>query len=80
VFVQPAANPRPIAPAMVKGAQSIGIPAFENQNGVRMEMEDEGGCVITDVRYQGGNVPMLSIHLIVRADADWAWLLARLRY
>jgi choline dehydrogenase len=31
VFVQPAPNPDPIAPAMLEGARSVGIPTFEHQ-------------------------------------------------
>jgi choline dehydrogenase len=52
VFVEPAPNPNPIAPAMVEGARSIGIPTFENQNG-RM-MEGEGGASIIDLRSRNG--------------------------
>jgi len=52
VFVQPAPNPNPIAPAMVEGAGSVGIPIFENHNG-RM-MEGAGGCSIMDVRIRDG--------------------------
>src|SRR5229473_6264137 len=52
VFVQPAPNPNPIAPAMVEGAASVGIPTFENQNG-RM-MEAAAGCSIMDVRVRDG--------------------------
>ena len=52
VFVQPAPDPNPIAPAMVEGARSIGIPTFENQNG-RM-MEGGGGASIADVRVRDG--------------------------
>jgi choline dehydrogenase len=52
VYVQPAPDPSPIAPAMVEGARSIGIPTFENQNG-RM-MEGGGGGAITDVRLRHG--------------------------
>jgi choline dehydrogenase len=52
VFVQPAPNPNPIAPAMLEGARSFGIPTFENQNG-RM-MEGAGGCSILDVRLRDG--------------------------
>jgi choline dehydrogenase len=48
VFVESAPDPNPIAPAMVDGARSIGIPTFENQNG-RM-MEADGGASIIDVR------------------------------
>jgi choline dehydrogenase len=52
VFVQPAPDPNPIAPAMVEGARSVGIPTFENQNG-RM-MEGNGGASIHDLRLRDG--------------------------
>jgi choline dehydrogenase len=52
VFVEPAPDPNPVAPATVKGARSVGIPTFENPNG-RM-MEGEGGASISDVRARDG--------------------------
>src|SRR5260370_36668482 len=52
VFVQPAADPNPIAPAMVEGARSIGIPTFDSNNG-RL-MEGGGGASIIDVRVRDG--------------------------
>jgi choline dehydrogenase len=52
VFVQPAPDPNPIAPAMLEGARSAGIPTFENQNG-RM-MESDGGASIIDTRVRDG--------------------------
>jgi choline dehydrogenase len=52
VFVQPAPDPNPIAPAMVEGARSVGIPTFENHNG-RM-MEDGGGAAVIDLRVRDG--------------------------
>jgi choline dehydrogenase len=52
VYVEPAPNPNPLAPATVQGAHSVGIPTFENQNG-RM-MEGDGGAAITDVRARDG--------------------------
>jgi choline dehydrogenase len=52
VFVQPAPDPNPIAPATVEGARSVGIPTFENPNG-RM-MEGQGGASISDVRARNG--------------------------
>ena len=52
VFVQPAPDPSPIAPAMVEGASSAGIPTFESHNG-RM-MESGGGASILDVRIRNG--------------------------
>jgi choline dehydrogenase len=52
VFVQPAPEPNPLAPATVLAARSMGIPTFENPNG-RM-MEGPGGAAITDVRTRNG--------------------------
>jgi choline dehydrogenase len=52
VFVEPAPNPNRIAPAMLEGARSIGIPTFAHPNG-RM-MEGEGGAAIIDVRARQG--------------------------
>src|SRR6478609_1943565 len=52
VFVQPAPDPNPIAPAMVEGARSIGIPTFKHHNG-RM-MEGDGGAAIFDLRVRDG--------------------------
>jgi choline dehydrogenase len=52
VFVQPAPDPNPIAPAMVEGARSVGIPTYENHNG-RM-MEGDGGASILDLRVREG--------------------------
>ena len=52
VFVQPAPDPNPIAPAMVEAARSVGLPSFENQNG-RM-MEGDGGASIADLNVQDG--------------------------
>ena len=52
IFVAPAPDPNPVAPAMVEGARSVGIPTFEHPNG-RM-MEGEGGASISDVRARDG--------------------------
>jgi len=52
VFVQSAPDPNPIAPAMVEGARSIGIPAFDSNNG-RL-MEGDGGASILDLRVRDG--------------------------
>ena len=52
VFVQPAPDPNPIAPAMVESARSVGIPTFENHNG-RM-MEGDGGASIIDLIVRDG--------------------------
>src|SRR6202790_501356 len=52
VYVEPAPDPNPIAPAALEGARSIGIPTFQNQNG-RM-MESGGGASIIDLRVRDG--------------------------
>lgn len=52
VFVQSAPDPNPIAPAMVEGARSIGIPTFESNNGRLMEAD--GGASILDLRVRDG--------------------------
>ena len=52
IFVQPAPDPNPIAPAMVDAACSVGIPSFENHNG-RM-MEGDGGASILDLIVRDG--------------------------
>jgi choline dehydrogenase len=52
VFVQPAPEPNPLAPATLAGARSIGIPTFQSPNG-RM-METPGGASITDIRVRDG--------------------------
>ena len=52
VFVQPAPDPHPIAPATLEAAQSVGIQTFDSPNG-RM-MEGEGGCSVMDVLIRNG--------------------------
>jgi choline dehydrogenase len=52
VFVQPAPDPNPLAPATIEAARSIGIPTFENPNG-RM-MEAAKGAAIGDVLVRNG--------------------------
>jgi choline dehydrogenase len=52
VFVQPAPEPSPLAPATVAAARSIGIPTFENPNGRMMEGRD--GAAISDIRVRNG--------------------------
>jgi choline dehydrogenase len=52
VFVQPAPNPSAIAPAFLKAAESLGIPTFDDQNGVMQE--GPGGAAITNVRIRDG--------------------------
>ena len=52
VFVQPAPDPNPIAPAMLDAARTVGIPAFADQNGALME--GGGGCALANVRIRDG--------------------------
>jgi len=52
IYVQPASDPNPIAPAMVEAARIVGIPTFENHNG-RM-MEGDGGASILDLIVRDG--------------------------
>jgi choline dehydrogenase len=52
VYVEPAPEPNPIAPATVEGARSVGIPTFENHNG--QMMEGQGGASILDLIVRNG--------------------------
>lgn len=52
VHVESAANPQPIAQAMVEAANSMGIPRFESPNGEMME--GRGGAAINDLIIQNG--------------------------
>jgi choline dehydrogenase len=52
VFVQPAPEPNPLAPAALTGTRSVGIPTFESSNG-RM-MEGAGGASLVDMRIRNG--------------------------
>ncbi len=52
VFVQPAPDPGPVAPAMLEGARSLGVPTFADQNGAMME--GEGGCALANLRIRDG--------------------------
>jgi choline dehydrogenase len=52
VFVQPAPDPNPVAPAMLEGARSVGIPTFQSPNGLMME--GDGGASIMDLRLRDG--------------------------
>lgn len=52
VFVQPAPNPNPMAPAFVSAAKSIGIETFDDHNGIMME--GPGGAAISNVRIRHG--------------------------
>ena len=52
LFVQPAPDPNPIAPAMVAGAGLLGIPKFDDHNGYMME--GDGGAALNNVRVRDG--------------------------
>jgi choline dehydrogenase len=52
VWVQPAADPSPVAHAMLDAARELGIPTFEHPKG-RM-MEGPGGAAITDTLVRDG--------------------------
>jgi choline dehydrogenase len=52
VYVEPAPDPNPIAPAGLEAARSVGIATFTNQNG-RM-MEGDGGASIIDLIVRDG--------------------------
>jgi choline dehydrogenase len=52
VYVQSAPDPNPIAPAMVEGARSVGIPTFDSNNGLMME--GAGGASIFDLPVRDG--------------------------
>ncbi|MBV9386528.1 MAG: GMC family oxidoreductase N-terminal domain-containing protein [Chroococcidiopsidaceae cyanobacterium CP_BM_ER_R8_30] len=52
VYVQPAADPHPFSIALLEGAESIGLPRFEDQNGRLMEAEQ--GCAFVDETVRNG--------------------------
>ncbi|MEQ9609135.1 MAG: GMC family oxidoreductase N-terminal domain-containing protein [Kiloniellaceae bacterium] len=52
VYVQPAADPQPVALAMVEAAQALGLPHFDSPNGVMME--GRGGVAINDLIVRDG--------------------------
>lgn len=52
LYVQPAPEPNPIAPALVEAANSCGIPAFADHNGSMME--GAGGAALCNLRVKDG--------------------------
>ncbi len=52
VYVEPARDPNPLAPAMLAAAQSFGIPTFDDQNG--QMMEGPGGGALFNLRIRNG--------------------------
>ncbi|BAL73906.1 GMC family oxidoreductase [Bradyrhizobium cosmicum] len=66
VWVAPAKDPSPLAPAMVQAADSIGITAYDDQNGAMME--GVGGCAIANLRIRDGrraNIPASYLHPVM---------------
>lgn len=58
VHVEQVQNPSPIAPAFLDACESVGIPRFDDMNGILME--GDGGCALANVRIRNGqrlNVP-----------------------
>ncbi|MEM5430443.1 GMC family oxidoreductase [Cupriavidus oxalaticus] len=52
VWVQPAQDPCPLAPAMLEAAASVGIPSFDDHNGAMME--GGGGAAIANLIVKDG--------------------------
>ena len=52
LFVQPAPDPNPVAPAMIAAAGSLGIRIFEDHNGCMME--GNGGAALNNLRIRDG--------------------------
>lgn len=52
VHVQTPDNPIAIAPAMLEACRGVGIPTFDDQNGIMME--GDGGAAIPNVRIKDG--------------------------
>lgn len=77
VYVEQVKDPSPIAPAFLEACESVGIPRYDDMNGVMME--GDGGCALANVRIRNGqrlNVPSaylwealkrLNITLLTRA-------------
>jgi choline dehydrogenase len=65
VWVQPARDPNPIAPARVKAAAGVGIPTFADHNGAMME--GPGGCSIANTSIKDGRRLNMAAHYLHRA-------------
>ena len=53
VYIRPSVPTSPIGPALYEGARSVGIPSFENLNGLMMECS--GGCSLTERLIRDGS-------------------------
>lgn len=62
VWVQPARDPNPIAPAMMKAAAGIGIPSYADHNGAMME--GAGGCAIANTSIKDGRRMNMAAHYL----------------
>ncbi|CUH79082.1 Alcohol dehydrogenase [acceptor] [Tropicibacter naphthalenivorans] len=63
LYVEQVQDPNPIAPAMLSACESVGIPAYDDMNGVMME--GEGGAALANVRIKDGrrlNLPMTYLY------------------
>ena len=67
LWVEPAQNPPAIAPAMVAAAKTVGIPSFDDMNGVMME--GSGGAAIANLRIRNNrrvNLPQDYLYAALR--------------
>lgn len=66
-FVEPVQEPHPVGPAVVKGAESLGIPSFDSANGAMME--GAGGAALQEVRIRDGRrVTAYQAYVVARLD------------
>jgi choline dehydrogenase len=69
VFVQPARDPSPLAPAFLQAAEDLGYPIFDDMNGILLE--GAGGGAITNVRIRDGrrlNTPASYLYPVMDQD------------
>src|SRR5262245_24040293 len=52
VFIQPPPDPNPLAPAFLKALDALGVPTFEDQNGLLQEAGQ--GAALTNLRIRDG--------------------------
>lgn len=67
LWVEQVQDPNPIAPAMLKACESVGIPAYPDMNGVMMEKE--GGAALSNVRIKDGrrvNLPQSYLYPVLK--------------
>jgi choline dehydrogenase len=62
VWIQPARDPNPIAPAMLKAAAGVGIPSYADHNGAMME--GPGGCSIANISIKDGRRMNMAAHYL----------------